>query len=423
MKNALWSVLLINLIAVGIAFGYVALEPQKVRDVFSGKTQTVDFRAMAEQQAKLPARRTTQPQTPTRRPTTKEVAEATPKAPERRPPARRPPTRSEIQETNTEPEKPIDRAEYVGPALDPITEEPPAPELYPFRVDRRTFPTEDTVKIEMSVQNQSGYHWQTAYVVLKSTDFDVAEVFRIDEWAIEEVVGIDYVFPRADYTRRLKNLRIIRVSGTRRESALAETIGAKRQEIVKELGTKEHLVEAQDPLKPTGLLSVWVEGTSLVQGTRPSTGSSSGYSAAGAVNSLRIKIPEDAIIKAEDAYSVPPTSPDRRKGLELLDQIHKSAYTTQSSIRDLTELLNQKSVRAVRTDEGAALVTAASEAMRQFNDAGIELTLLASRSDDEAVKEMARRLNRMAEQLVTQADAVESKVRMVEPDFTIMSED
>ena len=426
MKNALWSVLFINLLAIGIGFGYIAMEPQKVRDVLSGRTQPADLRTLAPK-AELPARFGGD------KPPKEQASEGTAVEPgssnaaSRRPPARKPPARGESPAPSARVELPTIRAEYVGPALDPITEDPPAPELYPFRVDRRTFPTPDVVQVEMSLQNQSGYHWKTAYVVLKSTDYPVAEVFKVEEWAIEQVVGVDYKFPRPELYDRLTNLRVIRVSGERRESALADAIGQRREEIVRQMGTKENLTETRNRNRPTGLLSVWVGAAAAVQGggNRPDAqmvpgGMNSGMPRTG---SLRIQIPEKAIIPDQYDFSVPPTSPERREALELLGRVHTSARRAQTNIVDLADLLNQKSFRAVKTTAGEQMVAAVSDALREFNEAGIELTLLANRNDDPAIKQMSQELNRMAEQLVTQAEAVETSVRLIDPEFSLMSEE
>src|SRR5690606_5030788 len=82
---------------------------------------------------------------------------------------------------------------------------------------------------EFLVGNFSGRIWSPAEIVLKSPGFPQSQVFRVDNWRMDEIASLKYRFPRAELERRMEMLRVVEVRGNQRQSARSEQLAMDRE--------------------------------------------------------------------------------------------------------------------------------------------------------------------------------------------------
>ncbi|MBI5154059.1 hypothetical protein HZA57_02385 [Candidatus Poribacteria bacterium] len=442
--SILWFVLFLNLASVGAGLGYVAYRPAIVRDVFSGGRFSRQLEASIESAQKQalplddkPATGTPTPKGPTPRATpppkgtgTRAAgagaagttsAAKTPPPKDRRPPKKAPAASKEPTEESIRKIEPSVTAKYVGTASDVVATDAPIPELYPFAVRRRTFPNADEMEVEILIQNLSGYFWSKAFVVLKSPDFPKAEVFEIADWGIDQVALVPYRFPKDETQARLRLLRIARVSGEKKESALAGMVGEKRGSVAGEFGTKETTLQPRRaPLEQPGLLGLWARASTAVQTSeQPAVTAEAAAKPKPAMSSFAIALPEASLIPEELPVVLPALTAERRTARDLLDSSHASARAAQKEIGDFVKLVNEQGFKKAMEGDGPARIEALRAHLRQFEDQGLKLAALMAKTQDEQISNLEWHVNKMADSLILQIDTVNGEVRKIEPTFSL----
>ncbi len=443
-NNIVWIVLFINLLAVGMGFIYVAARPTEIRGLMNSDVQKTLNTAVANVGGMSPSSSSTRKSSPPPpKANTGEVAAASSdtKSASKTPPPRSsaPPPASSSKAAPPPPKKGSNSSEesesliptretklkkevshvktvYMGSTSDPITSEPPPPELYPFRIDRRTFPpNSEDIEIEISVQNASGYFWKNVYIVLKSSDHKKAQIFSTEEWRIDEIATLNYRFPKAEIERRLRNLRVVDIRGERLESTLASHVSKIRSEAVKRYGSGESVSASGDTSQASGLLGLWASAASTLRSSHAKPVEETAQQ-----GEIEIILPKNMkLIPNEFTVRILDNTPERSHAIELLQRAHEAAYGTQDRILRLVDLINSQSYFEAMNGQGATLVAEIGESKSEYDKVGIELALLLSRSTDDKLNLMQDELNEMTKTMVGLIDFVEKRIQTVDGGFSL----
>ncbi len=402
MKKALIALAVVFILIVGAGALYVIRDPAAAAEWFNVQSAepeaTETAEAPPESEDGFDRRRAAEPDT-----------------------TRRPPTREEMErrEADTTRVRFSRKGRPVGPEAEPQTHMAPLPQLYPFSVARRTYPTADTINVEIAIQNSSGIHWRTAYVTFQSAEIQEGYRFEINDWKLDEVVGLDYTFPRGETRERLRGLRVVSVTGDRRESALAERVTQTRRqrlEVAEISSPRTYRRRDGDVLAAPGLLAVLANTQSAVTGLeiRPEGRRSP------AAYPLQIALPEEHLIEEDLVLALRETSEERKRAVEAARGFHSSGLAVQEDIRAFSDVLAQAPFREAMDQHGGRDALASlEERLAAFNQHGVELATLTATSRDReisALTEMARNLSR---DVVRQVETVEQQVRRADPSFRI----
>lgn len=394
-KNLAWFTLLVNLLTAGAAFAWVAVRPAETRALMGSERVADRWRELASNAGSLV------PQGGGEAAEDEDVLEvADVKAtmegqdgagkpvgpPPRKGAAGPPPRRADDAEAETgTPKTPPVETTPLGVWTRPLPAEVPPPELYPFRVDRRKYPDAANIQVELSVQNASGTFWKDATIVLKSPGHSKAVAFHVGTWRIDQIARLQYVFPKGELDKRITMLRVVSVEGERMESMLSEHISRKRTEIAQELGSKEDVRGA------VGEADTSVEPVDPV--------------------AFKMAIPESLkpISADVDATGFPETEEGKR-ALQLYTDASVAAGEVDKAIRAFVDLVNAKGVTAIDSEEGRDLRRQALDAKVRFDQAGMDLALLLSRTKDESLKTRNALINQLSDTLFGLIDSIESQL-------------
>jgi hypothetical protein len=406
-KSAMPVVLLVLLILGGAA-GYVLLDPAGARRFLKladkPTAQTAGAAAAAKPAAGEPApvdRRTMGAST----------------APGARPPRRQDAAKAQEEVAQI----PITRkGRFIGMSNAERGADPPPPEFYPFAIRRREFVDAQTLRVEFAIRNSSGQHWRTAYVVLRPSGTDTGALFQIDDWKMDETVGIDYTFPRAELNERLSELRVVSVSGDRRVSALAELVSQDRRRYIEyamAAGARPNATRRRqgDRLNAPGLLALLGELQSPFTGIDVTP-----VRAVDArTRTIEARIPADRRIPATPALVLRETSEERREAAAALADFHRTARSTDEALEAFAALLRGKT-RAVFDDE---TVRQAHQDLRRqikdFNKEGARLARLTRLSRDAEVQKADTVLRDYSGRIISMIEALDAEIRLVEPNFRV----
>ncbi len=391
-KNLVWITLFIDLLSVAALCAWIILRPVEVRAVMSMDGETAGkFKGALSSSGPIVVADAQEKVAPPPAPAVEENPGPPPSRPAGPPPPRNTREREELSRKT-----PVE-AKYTGHWTGVIPDEPPAPELYPFRVDRRRFPDDTSIQVELSVQNASGYYWQDATIVMKSPGFPRAVGFEVGKWRIDQVARLTYEFPRSEVGARLELLRVVAVSGKRIESSLASHMGQRRAEMAELYGSGEEI--------EVGSIDTSIETKDAVQSRK-----------------FEIVLPEsfDGIRMNAGLRELPDT-PDAARAIELLSEASGAADAAVETIQDLVGKINETGYEETMTQGGQTLIDQAIESKAAFEKSGIDLALLFSRTEDESVRNLAPALNSMSDDLFLLIDAVERQIRVKDPEFSLES--
>jgi hypothetical protein len=352
---------------------------------------------------------------------TEEKPAATSAADSRRPP-RRPPTKEEAAK-NTETENRFRytrKGRYVGPIEELPAGKPPRRELYPFNIARRTFPSPGTITVEIAVQNLSGGHWKTAYVAMRA-DTGQPQMFEIVDWGLDEVVGLDYTFPSNEINERIRNLRVVSVSGEQRESALADLLSRSRQRYVEALTPEEAEMQyaSGGTLSAPGLLGILGSLQSPYTGVRVNIVEPRSAPR----KPLVIDLPGNLLLPAElpSELTVPAGSDSAKEVQGKVKEFTQQAGMVQDDLRAFLEQLRQSPFEEAMQGGGAASLKQLRETLRKFNASGVELsaTVHGSRDPDVRRLTLGNVVTNYSRMIVEQLKFAEQAIRPVDPKFRI----
>ncbi len=343
------------------------------------------------------------------------------RAPEPEETADRPPTREELArlEQAAQAVRFSRKGRSVGPETSAQSHMAPLPQLYPFSIARRTYPTADTINVEIAIQNASGIHWKTAYVTLQSTDFPQGHRFEIADWKIDEIVGLDYTFPRGETQERLRGLRVVNVMGERRESALAERVSQTRRqrlEVADNSSPRSYRRREGDVLAAPGMLAILANTQSAVTGLeiRPE-----GRRSPGAVP-LNVTISEEHKLSEDLMLGLRETSEERKKAVELAREFHSAGLQVQEDVAEMCEALAAAPFsEAMEEHGGSGALARLEEHLQEFNRLGVELATLTAVSRDREVSALAEMARTTSRKVVGQVETLEQQVRRADPAFRI----
>lgn len=389
-SNILWSVLLVNLLSLAVLLGYVAMNPAEVKaygtnplakiedalwqDVARQLEEDPEFREFSEAfgiESPMRVRsRTT---------TVYEIADA--EAGDSRPPTREqvegrpPPRRTDLDEEDG---PAIVETRFVGPLRDRLRVAPPPEDFYPFRVERRTYPNDDEMEVEILVLNRSGRLWRNATIVIGGEGrAHPPQIFEIDNWRMEGRARLRYRFPRDEVEERLRLLRVLAVRGEAIASPLLQT------------------ARPMDESAPT---------------PRP-----------GAEADDRIAISFEGTAEVPAMLDLPEATDETLEALLAdVQTAHGHALEVQERLNRIALQINEHGARAATAtetfSEEASALLGAREA---FDSSVIALSVRLARSGDPGVRDLQDSLRGMSEALFSRLDAFERQVRGALPDFAL----
>jgi hypothetical protein len=404
-KNILWGLLLVNLLAAGAGLGYATLRMDHIKGTMKGwKEGITDFTSQSASAAEPAVDPVDRALSRSSGPKPRASSDAAPR------PANAPPPRRQAEEAPERGSKaaPIEAA-YVAPSSLTDFSNAPAPELYPFGVEKRTRPTAGEIEVELLVQNASGYFWQTAYVVVRAPDYAEAPTFEIKDWPIDGLAVLRYRFPADQLNQRMRNLRIVAVTGNRLDSPLAANVSRQREALVREFGTQD---SALDEIRQ-----------SVESDTAEKARASAEAERLRKAGMIKIALPTGPGIS--EAFTSP--IPNTQKGtpqddaVALLREAHQAALTAQQEIHRAVELVNAEGLDVALAPGAAASASVenARAAIAQFEDAGGRLNRLLATARAEGLPLTRTRLNEYADVLITLIDTVERQVTPYRADFTL----
>lgn len=204
--KTVWAVLLVNLLAFGLFCLVVIIHPAEIKAVFQADMSKIA--QIAEEQGK------------------KSIPVGIKPTPKPTPP----PAATPVKQV-----EPTVEAEYTGDYANALSDSPPPPELYPLSISRRELLDDGSIIVDILIKNDSGFHFTSPVVVLRSTDYPRNAGFQLPEWRSEEVARFRYKFPQAEVAERLTNLRVRDVRGEVLDSPLSKEIRQQRSRLEKDL--------------------------------------------------------------------------------------------------------------------------------------------------------------------------------------------
>ncbi|MBI1289828.1 hypothetical protein GC173_01100 [bacterium] len=333
---------------------------------------------------------------------------------------RRPPKKGEVAATPADESrlKPQRRGRFIGETQLPDGVPVPLPELYPFQVVRRTFPDSATMTVELGVKNSSGIQWKSAYVVIRSSQHPISYQFEVNDWQIDEVVGLEYSFPNDERERRLDKLRIIAVMGDKRESALADMLSQSRRKLVEasvsQVGAGERSREG-DKLQAPGLLAVLGNAQSRVTGITVQTAVT--QNASDIV--LNLSAPTENLVSKELILDLRETSEERLAAAQLAREFHQATLSTQDSLARFCAQVSAAPFGKAMEGEAGNELTEARTKLNSLNDLGVKLAMTAQKSKDAEVRRLATLVPSHSNAILAQITDIETRVKKIDPHFRI----
>jgi len=406
VKNqVVWVVVLINLLAVAAGLGYAVMKPAETRAALTGVPVIVAGPARPPAKAsKAPAKSGETAQAPAPEGEAK-PAEAKPKVPPKKTDADSKPAATPPAKKGTTPPKkavpnavpgltksgsgavdPIVEATYAGPYFERITAQPPPPELYPMRLDRRVFPDDENIEVYLAVQNASGYHWKNAFIVLKAPAQKSGESFRVDEWPIDKVAMVKYRFPKGELESRMKNLRVVSITGDQVETAMTAKLAEAREEAARKFGSGEVVVvgNMEDALAD-----------------------------------LKLKMPEGVAIPDTLDFSMAGGNAERETALQLVGKVHSAALTVHARAQALVDEVNKTGYLNSMAEggNGAARIAELRASFRAFEEVGLELATVTAKTMDGEVRKADAPLGMLSDSLSRLRTGLKSQVGALDPKF------
>jgi len=414
VKKSLSLIGLVFLILVGAAAAFVLNDPASVHRLTGAGSSS------ANDMSRPPARQVAQADTsresagekaPQAAAEQGESQEFDRKAADRKQ-ASRPPTKQEFEQRLAREEgtyQNLRTGRYVGPVDEAGTSEPPPPGFYPIKINRRTYPDANSITVELAVQNASGTHWKTAYVTLRSSQVAKAQLFEIEDWKIDEVVGLEYTFPRTEIQQRMRNLRVLSVSGQERESALANMLSNNRRKLLEEgnLSMSQLRERRGDVLAAPGLLSylgrfqtpftgIQIEPVAMIEPRE---------------RTLQITLPEDQQVPENLGFTLRETSEERREVGQMLQEFHQKALDAQNSLRAFAGAVNSNPRENPLEGSASSELMQLRQDLEEFDQAGLKLAGRIQRSSDKEVRQARQILADLSTRVLNQINTVENSIQ------------
>lgn len=338
----------------------------------------------------------------------------------RQPPPRSggaPPPRSTAAPTAGQP---LRKAAWLGPSPENVSGTPPNEALYPFSVVRRVFPTPDTIRLELNIRNASGSFWEVATLYFKSERHAQAVAYRIERWRPEETISLEYTFPKTELEDRLKNLRLVRISGLRSSAVLTEMLSDRRiGETGGSASTGKTSAGSASSVTAPGLMGLVGAMTSPFTGVEVNIG---GGATAVPDTPVSIVYPGEHSVADKNPLSITGGTADGDRAAELAGKVHYSALTVQMKLSEFVATVQNKPFATAMSDGGKDLQDAVIAAQKDFNKASMDLGLLIGRSKEPAVKGLEKPLTQLGQSVYNMVAGVQAQVQYVAPSFVLVAD-
>jgi hypothetical protein len=386
-NNILWTILLLNLLAIGAFLAYVGFNPVEFRAIAPRMGEVLAAEAAGKIEAVAQVRPTP-------------AASETPAGEEpRRPPARRPPARTGDSELEGEGVKVV-TARYIGPLSHPLEEEPPPMALYPFGVERRTYPSPSEIEVLIRMRNLSGFYWEKATVVFRSADpAIVPQVFEVEDWSLDGYARFAYRFPREQLEARMKMLRVRAIYGEKADTYQSRALHQERLALLERMGDDP---EAQQRFYDAIGVTDGMEGTEA--GRRSAE--------------FMLTIPDRVRIADIPRPTVSADSDDRRAALALYNDFRTHAEGLEAELYRFIDIINTQGPATLAEGAGAEQLEAIRAQKEAFDKLGLDLLLSVSRSQDQQVRTLRAASESVSSSLILLLDAATKQIRYLDPTFS-----
>lgn len=328
----------------------------------------------------------------------------------------RPPTREEFQSKLKEEVpsiQPKRMARKVGPVEEFPNIESPRPELYPFTIIRRTYPDSRSISVELAMKNASGQHWKNAYITLRSPAMRAGYLFEVVDWKIDEIIGVEYTFPRSEVQDRIKNLHVSGVSGNERKSALADMLSTNRKQVLDQTELIRPGRRDGDILEAPGLISY------LGRFQQPFTGIKvlPIHMKAAEAEEVSVSIPENLMLPEVVDIPLRETSEERREVARLAENFHKYGYDVQKTVDEVVAGISAEDPEVMSGN--SPLLARLRDQIAVFDAAGIQLAEVVQRSKDKDVRRIIEFVTDYSRRIIGQLEIVEKAMQKKSPGFRI----
>lgn len=389
--NVLWSVLLVNLLSVTAAGAYVAIRAPEIRGFLAYSD--------GDQGAPRPA--------PVRKATASAAGTSTVADTASAPPPREalPPTRAEA--AAEEDLVHTVEARQLGPSTAPIKDEPPPTMLYPFQPIRRTFPDERNIEVEFLIQNKSQRFWSPANVAMRSPGFPRSEVFRIEKWRFDEIALIRYRFPKAELESRLKELRVVAVTGETIDTPGGSQSADARVNMLRSLSASRG--------GDRGLMAIMQGASAAMAGDKDLAAENPDL----VLDGITVTVQGFDGFPATWEPAFEASTPERQELARQMGESHALALTIKDDLQALAKMLGEQGYRRTIAGEGAQIVVRVNESRRKFEEVVTKANLALSRTRDAELRKAQPELDRWVDAVVQGLEGVSAQVKLVDPKFTI----
>jgi hypothetical protein len=413
-SNLAWLVIFLNLLALGAGLTYVALKPAEVKAVL-----VVLAEEAREQNKNQGASRSAPRSSPG------EVAQASPRGnsptPDRpptqpegapTPAAGAPPPRSAVTAASENQLRPTIEAEFMGPSTSPVRGEQPSPHLYPFRPVRRTFPDDEHVDVEFLIGNFSGRIWNPAEVVLKAPGYPQAQVFRLENWRLDEIASLKYRFPKAELERRVGLLRVVEVRGTQRQSARGEQVAMDREALMQNFTEQ---VGADQ-----GLMRLFA-GAMGAQVPAPNSAPEQGTVTTPVLKNdkLEVFLPGTPVLSSNPTSTLELSTEARGEIASKWNEVMNAARTISARCEEIAVRVGTEGYEVTMREGGKEALLEIMAAKAKYDETGLDLALAVGRSNDPAVKELQAPLDAVSTEILNVMTALQTQLQTLDRTFTL----
>ncbi len=264
-------------------------------------------------------------------------------------------------------------------------------------------------------------------MALRGADPAKTVVFRVDDWRIDEVVGLDYTFPKDELEPRVKDLRVARVTGIKRESALSDLVGDIRSSVVGDTSRPATSPgRTTTPADGVTYASVEVPGLlGLIASVRgPSVGLDVRVASTGGAikDQIPLAIPLEHMLPEKLDIALFSDTPSRAEALKLLNEAFAEAQEVQAQLGEIVKVLSNTPYEEAQKSAIPAIKSKMNAKLSAFDKKSLDLAVLANKVKDPKVSDAEAAARGIADKLVKMITSVEKQVQKLDGRFKLLSE-
>jgi hypothetical protein len=277
---------------------------------------------------------------------------------------------------------------------------------------RRTFPDDETVEVEFLVGNFSGRIWNPAEVVLKAPGYPQAQVFRLENWRLDEIASLKYRFPKAELDRRVGLLRVVEVRGTQRQSARGEQVAMDRAALMQNFTEQ---VGADQGLMRLFAGAMGAQVPTATPAAEPGTVTTPVLKN----DKLEVFLPGTPVLSATPAISFDLNTDARLEIAAQWNEILTAARTISARCEEIAVRVGTDGYEVAMRDGGKEALLEIMAAKAKYDETGLDLALAVGRSNDPAVKELQVPLDAVSGEILNVMTALQSQLQTLDRTFTL----